>query len=344
MKILIDICHPAHAHFFRNPIELLKKRGHDLLVTSRVKEVATDLLDDMGIEHQSLSSQTNGSITGLLKELVQRDYRLYRVVREYRPHAMAAIGGTFISHVGFVTRTSSLVFYDTETAKLQNAITYPFASHVYVPECYTGSLPDARTTRYRGYHELSYLHPNYFHPDRQIAIENGLLADGDTFLIRLVSWKASHDVGEHGWTPELLRHVLTRLENHGRVLITSEAELPADFSRYRYNGDPSAIHHVMAYCRGYVGESATMASECAVLGVPAVYVARTVLGYTSEQEVRFGLVKNVPALNRPDIDAAIAWLLDVKPDDAQRARARLLEQSEDVAAFVAGRIEAYAAT
>jgi predicted glycosyltransferase len=41
-----------------------------------------------------------------------------------------------------------------------------------------------------------------------------------------------------------------------------------------------------------VGESATMASEAAVLGVPAIFISTTPRGYTNEQEHRYGLVKN----------------------------------------------------
>lgn len=49
MKILIDINHPAHVHFFKNPIEILKKEGHEVVVTSRNKEFALQLLDDLKI-------------------------------------------------------------------------------------------------------------------------------------------------------------------------------------------------------------------------------------------------------------------------------------------------------
>src|SRR3990172_7698608 len=100
MRILFDIGHPAHVHFFRNPIRLLKEKGHTVLVTSRDKEVAHQLLDSLSIPHISLSSQTDGSVAGLFRELLVRDYRLYRQVRKFRPDIMAAIGGIFIAHVG----------------------------------------------------------------------------------------------------------------------------------------------------------------------------------------------------------------------------------------------------
>ena len=67
--------------------------------------------------------------------------------------------------------------------------------------------------------------------------------------------------------------VSERLRAHGRVRVSSESPLPAHLDAHRYRGDPGEIHHVMAFCRAVIGESATMASEAAVLGVPAVYEA-----------------------------------------------------------------------
>ena len=137
MKILVDINHPAHVHFFRNPIRMLAERGHEILITSRDKEMAVPLLDSLGINHVMLSVQKKGGgLVALGRELIARDLALYKVAREFRPNVMLAIGGTFIAHVGFMTRIPSLVFYDTENAALQNAITYPFAGKVIVPRCY----------------------------------------------------------------------------------------------------------------------------------------------------------------------------------------------------------------
>lgn len=344
MRVLVDIGHPAHAHFFRNAIGRLRADGHDVLVTSRRKEIATDLLDAFGLEHVTLSGE--GGRFGLGGELLLRDYRLVRVVRRWKPDVMAAIGGIFIAHAGFLTRTPSLVFYDTENAKLQNALTYPLATRVIVPRCYAAWTPRGRTIRYPGYHELAYLRPPYFTPDRDAALANGLAADRPTYLVRLVAWKANHDIGERGLGWPLVRNVAAALGAHGRVLVSSEAPLPDDLAPLRYAGDPALIHHVMAHCAGFFGESATMASECAVLGVPAVYAANTGRGYTDEQESRYGLVRNVRALEPDAIAASLAWLTGFAADDGRARRERLLRDTCDVTRFAVdamlarGRIEA----
>ena len=333
MKCLFDICHPAHAHFFRNPIKQLIKQGHNVLVTSRDKEMAIELLDGFGLEHKALSSHRGKGLFSMARELIIRDYKLYGEARQFQPDVLAAIGGTFISHVGKLTGIPSIVFYDTENAGLQNAITYPFASLVVVPRCYNSWLPK-NNLRYNGYHELSYLHPDYFTPDKMIAEQNGVAAEGKTFLLRLVSWQANHDIGEQGWEPDLIHKIIKRLSTSGKVLISSEYILPDDLEKYRYRGDVKDIHHVMAFCSAVIGESATMASEAAVLGVPALYIAHTGRGYTDEQEKLYGLVTNIFDLQWHIIQPALDKVLNTSTEHWYTARQALLADTIDVATFV----------
>lgn len=337
MRVLVDICHPAHFHFFRNPIKLLKERGHDVHITSRDKDVTLSLIENEGWSH-SLLCATAESNSGLMKELVRRNIALYRLVKHWKPDVMAAIGGIFISQVGLISRTPSVVFYDTENAKLQNMLTYPFASIVSVPECYESWIP-RHTVRYPGYHELSYLHPKYFTPSIERAKSNGLAEEGDTYLVRIVAWKANHDIGEAGWSPDLLRDLVAKLAVLGKVIISAEVELPSDLMAYRYQGTPSEIHHLMAFCRLFVGESATMASESVALGVPAVYAAKTGRGYCNEQEHTFGMLKNVEELTSAAILRALDELLALSQIEIGARWNRMLEAMVDVPAHVVGLIE-----
>lgn len=334
MRILIDIGHPAHVHFFKNPIRLLREEGHQILITSRDKECAIGLLDGLGLEHRCLSVQNQGGIMGMAKELVVRNRALMRVAREYRPDVMTGVGGIFAAHVGRWLGIPSVVFYDTENAYLQNALTYPFATKVVVPECYRGWTPRKRTIRYHGYHELSYLHPDYFTPDREMALAGGLAAHGDTFLIRLVSWKANHDIGEKGWSTELLDAVVNYLDGRGKVIISAEGQLPRHLERYRFGGRADHIHHLMAYCRIYIGESATMASECAVLGVPAVYVADVSRGYIDEQERRYGLAWIVTPHDIASVTEVIESILRYSPKEMSNRHKLLLNDAQNVSSMV----------
>jgi uncharacterized protein len=334
MKILVDIGHPAHVHFYYRPIQLWLNDGHDVIVTSRHKEIATDLLDALQVQHHVLSSMNNGSIRGMVSELISRDLKLLRVVIKERPDVMTGIGGIYVAHTGFLTRIPSVVFYDTENASLSNLITYPFSRLVVVPDCYSAWLPPWNL-KYPGYHELSYLNPDHFVPDRGIATECGLDPARPTFLIRTVSWQASHDLDEKGWNLKLLTQLVRFLENHGKVIISAEGELPEKLRKYKYEGAVEKIHHLMAFLSLFVGESATMASECAVLGVPAIYAANTGRGYTDEQESKYQLVFNIRDLDWSTMKAVITEILDTSVDTWPSRRNKLLADTIDVAEFVA---------
>lgn len=52
MRILIDMGHPAHVHFFKHAIRELESRGHKIKITARDKDVTLQLLDAYGFEYE----------------------------------------------------------------------------------------------------------------------------------------------------------------------------------------------------------------------------------------------------------------------------------------------------
>ena len=334
MNILLDIVHPAHVHFFRNPISILENSGHSVTIASRAKDCTLDLLDELGLCHICISRQNSGGFFAMARELYQRDKRLSQLAKEHKCDVIAGVGGVAAAQASRWLGIDSVVFYDTEEATLQNALTYPFAKRVVVPECYAGWTPRRKTKRYRGYHEMSYLHPMRFQPDRRVAIRNGLATTGDTFFIRLVSWQANHDVGLEGWSKSTLDRIVEHLSSKGRVIISSEQPLPEELSQFRYRGERSMIHHLVGHCRLTIGESATMASESVVMGVPAIYAAPSYRGYVSEQEGRYGMAKFIREPGASALISAIDQMLSNDPEDYQRRHARLVSECVDVAKMV----------
>ncbi|MBI4230061.1 MAG: hypothetical protein HY608_04415, partial [Planctomycetes bacterium] len=120
----------------------------------------------------------------------------------------------------------------------------------------------------------------------------------------------------------------------GPVVVTSETALPASLEPFTLRIPPEQFHHVLAFADRCVGESATVASEAAVLGVPAIYVARTGRGYVSEEEERYGLARwcRTASAAHAVLDA---WDRDgdLKPLWAGR-RARMLREKVDVTTWM----------
>jgi len=90
----------------------------------------------------------------------------------------------------------------------------------------------------------------------------------------------------------------------GKVHLSSELHLPDDLAPLRYRGPASRIHHLIGHCRLAIGESATMASEAAILGVPAIYAGRDFPCYVRALEAA-GMIVNVPEIEFGPITAAI---------------------------------------
>lgn len=331
MRILVDILHPAHVHFFRNFHAEMTDRGHEVFITARDKDRSTELLRAYDLPYREISQQRGGY--GLAVEMGQRTARLIRVVRAVRPDVMTGIMGPSIAVAGRLLGVPSVVFYDTEFAVQTNRVVFPLAHSVCTPDCYQAKVR-GRHRQYRGYHELAYLHPKRFQPDPARLAEFGVSPGEPYSIVRFVSWQAVHDRRELGLTAEQKRNLVEVLQRRGRVLVSSEAPLAGDLAELRARGPVADIHHLIAHAQLVVGESATMSSEAAVLGVPAVFIATTGRGYTDDEERRYGLVRHYTDTEYDLAVAGIEELLGTPRSVWQAARQRLLDEKIDVTGWM----------
>jgi predicted glycosyltransferase len=333
MRVLIDILHPAHVHFFRNFCAELGRRGHEVCIAARDKDRSTELLDSYGLPYHLLSVQRPGGLW-MGAEMVQRTSRLLRLARSFRPDVMTGIMGPSIAVAGRLLRVPAVVFYDTEFAVQTNRFVYPLAYSVCTPDCYQGPVPGRHVT-YAGYHELAYLHPARFQPDPDRLAGFGIEPGTAYSVVRFVSWQAVHDRRERGLTAAQKRQLVDVLARHGRVVVSSEALLPADLAALATTGPVQDVHHLLAFAQLVVGESATMSSEAAVLGVPAVFIATTGRGYTDDQERRYGLVRHFTEDHYAEAIATIEELFAGGPrETGARSREKLLAEKIDVTAWM----------
>jgi uncharacterized protein len=329
MRILIDILHPAHVHFFRNFHAEMSERGHELCITARAKDRSVELLEHYELPYQQISVQKRGSV-GMVTELAARTASLLRVMQRFRPDVMTGIMGPSIALAGAARKVPSVVFYDTEFAWQTNWFTYPLAHSVVTPDCYEGKVKGTQV-EYPGYHELAYLHPNRFTPDPSRLAGFGIEPGEPYFVLRFVSWEASHDGRERGMTAVKKRKLIQLLARRGRVVISSEQPVGPELAEYVSRGPVEDIHHLLAHAQLVVGESATMSSEAAVLGVPAVMIATTGRGYTDDEERRYGLVRYFREHQYDEALAAVEEYADDSPRElGALAREQLLREKIDV--------------
>jgi predicted glycosyltransferase len=336
---MVDILHPAHVHVFKNFIREMEGRGHEVMITAREKDNSVELLRHEGFDPVVISEHRPG-MRQLAAELAVRSRRFHRQVRAFKPDVLTGIMGPTIALVGRATGTPSVVFYDTELARVTNTWVYPLASYVVTPRSYLDDIGDHQV-RYAGYHELAYLHPNRFTPDPGKVRAAGLDPLGSYVFFRFVAFESSHDTHQAGMgTAERVRLIQDVARDHD-VVVSSEAPLPSEIERYSYRGRVEDVHHVLAFARLTVGESATMASESAVLGTPAAYIATTDRGYIREQQDRYGLVHIFREDEFAGFRDRVTELLAAEglEERSRSARERLLSENIDVTDFMVGFFE-----
>lgn len=344
MRILFNIGHPAHVHLFKNLIWNLEKKGHECKITTIDKDVSLHLLNAYNFDYDIVGC---GRSTLLSKttELIKIEYKLYKIAKSFKPDILVGgVGNVYVAHIGKLIGIPSIVFDDTEHAKLEHSLLDPFVSTICTPSCFRKDL-GKKQVRYNGYHEIAYLHPNYFKPDVSVLEKLEIDENEKFFILRFVGWDASHDFGHKGLDSEMRLRVAKNLEKYGRVLITSEKPLPKDFDKYKINVAPEKMHDLLYYATLLFGESATMASECAVLGTSAVYIDFAGRGYTDEEESRYGLVYNFKDDKASQENALTKALELIKQDDIKKESRlkskRLIDEKIDMTKFFTEFLENY---
>ena len=340
MKILINLDHPAHVHLFKNMIWNLEKKGHKVKITARDKEVVLDLLNAYGFEYENTGKHQMG-LFNKVHEMIKINHKLYKIAKKFGVNILVSAGSPYAAHVSRLLNKPHIAFDDTEHSREQYRLYSPFTDTICTPSCFKNDL-GKKQVRYNGYHELAYLHPNYFKPDPRVLRDLNLTEKDKFIILRFVSWGASHDVGEHGLGKNI-KQLIKKIEDYGSVFITSETELTNNFGRYRITTSPEQIHSLLYFAEMYIGEGATMATESGILGTPSIYIsslAKT-MGNFDELQNKYGLVYSFTDPNKA-LEKAIELLEDKNlKSEWQKKREKLLKEKIDVTKWMTNFIENY---
>ncbi|NPA35438.1 MAG: DUF354 domain-containing protein [Chlorobi bacterium] len=337
---MIDIGHPAHVHYFRNMINILTKEGCEFLVFARNRQYVFELLDAYGIKYIDRGSGSD-RIAGKIVYLIKASLKIYNYARRFKPDLFLDFGTMYSCFSGFVLRKKHVVFEDTENAGIYRMLYKPLVDVIYTSESFEVDL-GRKHKRFKSYMELAYLHKKYFNPDDSVLKTAGIKRGEPFSIVRFVNWKAVHDFGKRGLTAENKKKIIKALEKYGKVFVLSEMELPAELKSYHLSVEPDKLHSLMYYASLVLGESATMASEAAMLGVPSVFIDKTGRGYTNELEKKYGTLLNFsPDDNISEIiRKAVGLFNEEKKTAALSAAEKIQSENIDLTGFMVNIIKA----
>ena len=271
--LLFFLAHPAHYHLFKNLIYHIKN-DYKIKVIIVKKDVLEDLVkkedwDYLNIIPEGRRYEKLPILISTILGMFKTEYRMSKFLWKNKVDLLIGTEGT-LSHLGFLFRIQSLIVNEDDTSVTpENYLVYPLATKVLLPSVVDKEMWKKKRIDYLGYHELAYLHPDYFKPDIEI-VKKGNPTLERYFIIRLALLTASHDIGKKGISEDILTELIEYLSTNGKVFITSEKPISEKFEKYRIPVSVHEIHHFLYFADLYIGDSQTMAMESALLGTPTI--------------------------------------------------------------------------
>ena len=333
MKIVVDINHPSHVHFFKNFVWEMERKGHQIFMVVSGKDVALELLNAYRFPFLNLRPYGDYIFQKMIR-LPLTNLQAYNAVRPFSPDIFMGFGSIRASHVSWLMRKPCVIFDDDEYS-------YPYYRRFANTICvFSGfKLLSQKIIRVPGYKELAYLHPNWFLPTFNLHTGDPVV------LLRFVSWTAFHDTKQHGFSVSLKEKFIKELEKCSKVYITSEAPLPGNLEKYRIRIKAEDMHRFLSGVTLLVCDSQTMTTEAALMGIPAVrcnsFVGDNDMGNFIQLEQRYNLIFNY---RNPELAMKKAVELIKTPGLKTKwneKRNLLLKEKIDVTAFMVWLVENY---
>jgi predicted glycosyltransferase len=346
VRVLLDVVHPAHVHFFRPMIEELTADGHQTEVVARDKDVTTDLLDHFGIPYTSVGAGGGSGLWRMGVELVRRDLALLRIARRFRPDVIVTRNPAGVQAARLAGVPGIFDTDDGREVGLHFRAAAPFADIITTPACIADDF-GRKHRPYPSFKALAFLHPNRFTPDPGVLDILGVAPGERYFVVRFVAFAAAQDRRERGLSDATKFEVVERLRRHGRVFVSSESALPPALEAFALPTPPHRMHDVLAFSSLCVTDGQSMAGEAAVLGVPSVrsssFAGR--LDVLREMSETYGLVwEHLPG----DVEGFLGTVERLAAGDGadewSARRRRLLDDTCDLTAWMLDLVEETAAT
>jgi len=342
MKIAFGLGHPAHFHLYKNAMQILKK-DHEILIFISDKDILKKLLDSYNFQY-SIIAQTkpNEGLYAKAKKLFFSTKRIYSELKKNKPDLFVTCLSQ-LSWVSFLLNRKCIFNAEDDITYtyLQGIITYPFVNTILSAKVVKTWPFSFKKIGYAGYHKLAYLHPNWFIPDEKK--KNSYINDKKYFIIRTVNQSAYHDINAKGLDLGTLRAVINYLNKLGKVYISTEKILPKEFEPYILNIKEEHIHHILYFADLFIGDSQSMAVECAMLGTPSIRINNFAnkISIINELEYKYQLTYSLSPKLKNKIIPLIQDISNIERDIYRVRRDKMLKEKIDVSAFYIWFIQNY---
>ena len=297
MKIWLDLANSPHVLFFRPILAELRRRGHEVEVTTREYAQTIPLTDRFGILHEAVGRHGGRSRLGPIRENWRRTVALIRWVRDRRIDLAVSHNSYSQSMAAAFAGIPSVTLMDYEHQPL-NHICFRLARRVLVPKAFPQEYlakygASKKAVPYPGIKEQLYL--SDFEPDPEYLRRESIPTDRKLVVMRPPApWTAYHR-----FENELFDRVLEKISAQNDVYLlflprlesqaVSVQELTNVHVAQKVYDGPALVYHADLLLSG----GGTMNREAAVLGTPVFTVFKGKLAAADRYLIGVGRLKQL---------------------------------------------------
>lgn len=332
MKLIIDICHPAHVNFFRPVIYLLKKNEYQIKITvldrGKLPAIANNVFPGFDLQ---ITNKHRGTIWSILFEAnVLKFFKLFWICYKFKPDIGISAGSFVLGTVLKILGIPNIQFDDDPERNANLFLERITATKLYFPVFYANI--SRKVGKYNALKEWSYLSTRHFIPDPNIPQQLGLKHKGYIF-IREVSVGTLNYLGQG---KSLIASISSLFPQQIKVILSLEdkstiSNYPVEWILLR---EPVMdIHSLMYFSKVIISSGDSMAREGAILGVPSIYCGIREMAANRIMIEKGMLIKNsniteLPQIVRNVIDGKVSF------EDQVSFREKITNEWEDVPTFI----------
>lgn len=281
LRAWIDVLTPKQALFFAPVYELLKNRGHEVLITTRMYREAEEALRFKRLPHTTVGRHGGAGVFHKLLASGERVVKLAQFVHQWQPSIAVSFSSPEAARVAFGLGIPHVVANDSPHSSMVARLTVPLANVVCSPWIIGNSIwaefGARRVVKYRALDPAAWL-KRHKH-DRGILNRLGLDSGRPIILLRTEEAFASYLVGKASDREPVIMPVIRELLAMGlplQIVVSTRYGLQAPTIRKRFGRRVKVLDRIVdatsltALASAFIGSGGTMTVEAALLGTPSV--------------------------------------------------------------------------
>lgn len=337
MKILFDIKHPAQLNLFKGLTSELREENWDVTICYLQRGKLPNIIK---LEYPGFNTIPVGSSKGTRWSIlwdgnIKRTLAFLDLIRREKYNICVAASSIPLALACKMAGIPLIQFYDDPERKQVNTINARLSTQLFFPPIVE---ENHKVSVFNCLKEWSYLSPKRFKPDEKALRPYGL-APHEYIFVREVSNKSFNYYNQQDG---IISGFAAQIDPSAKVILSLEDKSYANRypAHWTILQEPvKDIHSLIYYSKMVISSGDSMAREGAMLGLPSVYCGIRKMK-ANELLMQMNILEHLPAGSAvPFINMIIGK--DFDPEKQTSIRKQLLEQWDDMTAFMKEQIHRY---